>query len=86
MPLKVVEPGFNQSILSRIKKFVEGMDERDKNVILIFDEMAIQECLEYEPTNDIMFGLVNYGEGNIGTELGKFVGCILYFRKYIIDM
>lgn len=85
MPLKVVDPGFNQSILSRIKKFVEGMDERDKNVILIFDEMAIQECLEYEPTIDIMFGLVNYGEGNIGSELGKWDVYFIYIRKFNHD-
>ncbi|KAL5282361.1 hypothetical protein ACFFRR_005501 [Megaselia abdita] len=83
MNIKAVNPGFNQDVLCRNKKIVnEQMTEKDKNVIITFDEMAIEECLEYEQSKDIIFGMVNFGDRNVSDELGKlFLYCELRMKK-----
>ena len=51
-----IKPGFSESVLEALKVKVNAMDCKDKNVVLIFDEMGIKEGLLYNVGRDVIKG------------------------------
>ena len=39
-----IKPGFSKSVLEALKVKFNAMDCRDKNVVLVFDEMSIKDA------------------------------------------
>lgn len=60
--LKSLSPGLNENVFEEIQKNVLTLEPKDKEVILIFDEMSIQANLTYNKYKDIIEGFVDYGE------------------------
>ena len=56
-----IKPGFSDSVLEALKVKVNGMDCRDKNVVLVFDEMSIEEGLLYNVGRDIIERFEDFG-------------------------
>ena len=56
-----IKPGFSDSVLEALKVKVNAMDCRDKNVVLVFDEMSIKEGLLYNVRRDIIEGFEDFG-------------------------
>ena len=56
-----IKPGFSKSVLEALKIKVNAMDCRDKNVVLVFDEMSIKESLLYNVGRDIIEGFEDFG-------------------------
>lgn len=55
-------PGFNQSIFDSIKKLTSEMAEKDRQCVLMWDEMSTKEWLEYNKVEDAFDGIVDHGE------------------------
>ena len=51
-----IKPGFSGSVLEDLKVKVNAMDCRDKNIVLVFDEMSINEGFLYNVGRDIIEG------------------------------
>ena len=49
-----IKPRFSESVLEALKVKVNAMDCRDKNVVLVFDEMSIKEGLLYNVGRDLL--------------------------------
>ena len=56
-----IKPGFSQSVFEALKVKVNAMDCRDKNVVLVFDEMSIKEGLLYNVGRDVIEGFEDLG-------------------------
>nr|CAI5856389.1 unnamed protein product [Callosobruchus analis] len=61
-------PGINTHIFAQLKKTVTKMTGRSKYCVLMFDEISLQPDLQYNPTDDCIEGLVDFGgsERSIG--------------------
>lgn len=57
-----IYPGFNDTIFEALKLKVQTMDYTDRNVSLVFDEMAIKSALVYNKGLDMIEGFENLGE------------------------
>lgn len=55
-------PGLNRRICSHLKATVSRMKSRDKNCVLIFDEISISPGLVYTPSNDKINGFQELGD------------------------
>jgi hypothetical protein len=55
-------PGFSKSIEIALKKIVENMEEKDRNIIICWDEISLKKNLYYCPKGDMIEGYVDYGE------------------------
>ena len=49
-----IKPGFSKSVFEALKVKVNAMDCRDKNVVLVFNEMSIKEGLLYNVGIDVI--------------------------------
>lgn len=57
-----MKTGINENILEVIKSATSGLTNRDKDCILVWDEMAIKEHLDYNPNTDELEGITDLGE------------------------
>ena len=57
----IIKPGFTESVLEALKVKVNAMDCRDKNVVLVCNEMNIKEGLLYNVGRDVIEGLKDCG-------------------------
>ncbi|KAK9728642.1 THAP domain [Popillia japonica] len=55
-------PGIGKQILKFIKLKVDTMSLKTKECVLLFDEMAIKQCLEFSKNKGIIEGLEDLGE------------------------
>ena len=70
-----IKPCFHDSVLEALKVKVNAMDCRDKNVVLVFDEMSIKEGLLYNVGRDIIEGFEDFGH----------IGQTRYIANHAID-
>lgn len=56
-------PGLDETLEDRLKFIVNGMQEMDKNCVLLFDEMSLKKGLEYNHKNDFIEGFQDLGKG-----------------------
>ena len=56
-----IKLGFSKSVLEALKEKVNAMDCRDKNVVLVFDEISIKEGLLYNVGRDVIEGFEDFG-------------------------
>lgn len=75
-PIKSLQPGFNQISLKILKDMCENIDDRSRNVILIFDAMHIRKELAYNKHRDMVEGYVDNGterKADTATEITLFM-------------
>lgn len=60
-PIKSLQPGFNQVSLNILKDMCKNIDDRSRNVVLIFDAMHIRKELAYNKHRDMVEGYVDNG-------------------------
>ena len=56
-----IYPGFNDNLFQAIKKKVQTLSNRDKQCVLVFDEMAIKCSLSYNKYQDSVEGAEDFG-------------------------
>jgi hypothetical protein len=56
--------GVNKQIVEFLKMKVPSMSKEDKECVLMWDEMAIKEYLEYDRNSDSLSGISDFGENN----------------------
>jgi hypothetical protein len=64
-------PGFNQQILEEIQRKTSTMNESEKYCSVIFDEIKIKKCLEYNTKYDLIEGLHDHGENGRKNKFGS---------------
>lgn len=64
-------PGFIQNYLDQMKLKVTTMTNIDKRCVILFDEMAIMKCIEYNKTLDIIEGFEDLGPLGRSPKLAK---------------
>lgn len=57
------KPGQNKILLKALAKRVLHMNEKEKQVIIMFDEMALRVYFIYDPILDKVIGFVDFGNG-----------------------
>ncbi|XP_055839315.1 transposable element P transposase [Episyrphus balteatus] len=77
-PVKNLQPGFENTAFPVIKARVSEMTGREKNVIMVFDEVAIRRDLVYNSHQDIIDGLEDSGFERT-SKVGKNV-CVFMIR------
>ena len=78
--IKSLSPGMNSSVLQEIRNVTKDLAPKDREVVLIFDEMSIQSNLTYNKYKDIVEGFVDYGRGIRKSECAKSV-CVFMIRS-----
>jgi hypothetical protein len=56
------QPGFNQNFFRKLNLKGQTMTEKEKKCILMFDEMAIKQEIEYSVSKDLIEGFEDLGE------------------------
>lgn len=56
-----IYPGFNENLFQAIQKKVQSLSNRDKQCVLLFDEMAIKCSLSYNKYQDSIEGAEDFG-------------------------
>ena len=59
-----ITPGFNNNILQALSLKVKSLPPHSEACVLVFDEMAIKECVSYDSSRDRIEGLDDFGEGH----------------------
>ena len=57
-----ISPGFNNTVLDALKLKVQSMNQKDRNVALMFDEMSLKSAVVYNPGLDVNEGFEDVGE------------------------
>ena len=57
-----IYPGFPKKILSAFKCKVQHMSEAEKLCVLVFDEVSLKTCINYNVEKDYIEGLEDFGE------------------------
>ena len=52
-------PGFQVEVLKQLTEQVKNLQDHERWVILLFDEMKIREDLVYDKVSDMMIGFCN---------------------------
>ena len=78
--IKSLSPGFNENVLREIQKVVSKLDDKTKEVVLLFDEMSIQENLIFNTSRDCVDGFQDLGNGNRSNILATSV-CVFMIRS-----
>lgn len=55
-------PGICTKILEHLAEYVHKMPERDQQCALVFDEMSLRQNLEYDHSNDLIYGYEDFGD------------------------
>jgi hypothetical protein len=77
----IEKPGFSKPIETALKKIVENMEEKDKNIIICWDEIFLKKNLYYCSKGDLIEGYVDYGE--LGRRQAIANVSLVYFIKSI---
>lgn len=56
-----IQPGFNDKLFNAMKTKVDGMQESDRQCVLIFDEMSLKSGLVYNSGTDKIEGFEDFG-------------------------
>ncbi|XP_077265694.1 uncharacterized protein LOC143899338 [Temnothorax americanus] len=56
-----IDTGCNKSILQYLCLIKKEIDPKDLYVVLIYDEMSVQPAVQYDPKNDKIIGLEDWG-------------------------
>lgn len=78
--VKSLSPGPDAQVLSKIQSEVAKLSEREKEVLLIFDEMSVQTNLTYNKYKDKIDGFVDYGDDIRSNVCAKTV-CVFMLRS-----
>lgn len=78
--IKNLSPGPDVNVLSNIQKEVAKLSAREKEMVLIFDEMSIQTNLTYNKYKDKIDGFVDYGDDERSNVCAKSV-CVFMLRS-----
>lgn len=62
VPLKHLHPGFNDVLTNKLKEKIKLMPKKSREVVLIFDEVAIRRDLKYNIHLDCVTGFVDFGK------------------------
>ena len=57
-----ISPGFSPKIFDALKLKTAEMENEDKQCVLVFDEMSLKARISYNPSNDCVEGLEDFGE------------------------
>lgn len=57
------QPGVNKVTMDALQTRANGMSDRDKQVVVGFDEMSLRVYFEYDSANDRVIGWVDLGNG-----------------------
>ncbi|XP_039292000.1 uncharacterized protein LOC120353222 [Nilaparvata lugens] len=63
--------GFNKDLMERIRAKARCMSSKEKSCVLMFDDMAIKQALEYSTNLDIIEGYQDIGNYGRDCHLGK---------------
>jgi hypothetical protein len=63
-----IGPGINEKILECIRSRVSTFKDKEKECILMWDEMRIKKNVQYQYGSDKIAGIVDYGNGYSGME------------------
>ena len=66
-----IKPGFSESILALLAKKNRSMGSRDKQCVLLLDEMSLKTGLTYDASKDIIVGYENFGDLGTGKDLAN---------------
>lgn len=77
-PIKFLKPGLNNTLQSSLKEIVKDMDSKNKEVVLLIDEIAIKRGLQYNSHEDEIQGFVDDGSQK-ESRLSKYV-CVFMLR------
>jgi hypothetical protein len=58
-----IRPGINEKLLTVVQDSVKSMCEREKDAIMMMDEMAIKQLLQYDKPSDSIDGVIDHGNG-----------------------
>lgn len=78
--IKSLSPGFHENVLKEIAPQVLKLNERERNVVLLFDEMSVKENLTYNKYKDLIEGFVDYGDGERENKHAKSI-CVFMVRS-----
>lgn len=56
-------PGLNRILMEAMKRRIEALPEQDREVVVVFDEMALRVRFTYDATEDKIIGFVDFGNG-----------------------
>ena len=56
-----IEPGISQPLLKLLKEQCQQMQDKDKDCVLMWDEISIKEYIQYDKNKDKLEGIVDYG-------------------------
>ena len=57
-----VFPGFHSKVMDALANRARNLNENDKQVVLVFDEMAVKTGLSYDKSEDCIAGVEDFGE------------------------
>ena len=57
-------PGFNDQVFDALKAKVATFDVKEKQCVLVFDEISLKSYVQYNPQGDFIEGLENFGGNN----------------------
>jgi hypothetical protein len=72
-----IRPGINENLLTVVQDSVKSMCEREKDAIMMMDEMAIKQLLQYDKPSDSIDGVMDHGNGKRRLEAANHVNVIL---------
>ena len=73
------QPGFNKNLIEQISIKIKNMSERDKQHVLLFDEIKIRADLKYNRVTDHIVGFVDLGNDERELNIAKYV-CLFMSR------
>lgn len=76
------KPGFNQSILSTIKKAMETMTPRDKVCAIITDEMSLKQAVHYDEPADRVKGFEELGKSHRSSFVANYASAFMVRSLY----
>ena len=65
-PVKI-EPGVNENMISLLRLKIKNLSERDRNCVLMMDEMAVKKGLRYCKMRDVVVGFEDDGQERTST-------------------
>lgn len=73
LPIKELTPGPNFQLFEVVKESISRLDDKSRQVVLMFDEISIKRDLRYNKHYDRIDGFVDFGKGGDGRklEIGK---------------
>lgn len=89
-PIKQLQPGFNSKLEENLRKLTKKMTKRERQAILICDEISIKRDLEYNESLHLIDGFQHLSEEDRAALIWKQV-CVFIIRglysnwKYVLN-